>query len=71
MNLLERIQLALEFDDAVVTENITYSPIGAKMLNFSVNKNGIVLQFSIPESETSEGVFEDFIEHISAVVQNL
>lgn len=70
MTLLKRIQDVLEFEDVVVTENVTYSPIGTEMRNFSVNKRGVVLQFSIPKDETSEGVLEDFLEYIEATVQN-
>ena len=72
MSLLkERIETLLEFEDAVVAENIVETPTGRKMRNFAVNKHGIVLQFSIPEEETDEGVIEDFLEYIEATVADI
>lgn len=71
MTLLERIQHVLENEDVVVTERLSHSPTGTEMQEFSVNKGGVVLQFSIPKKETSEGAMEDFIEYIESAVGRL
>lgn len=68
MSLKERIEDRLEFEDVVVAENETETPTGKKMRNFSINKGGVVLQFSISTTETDEGVIEDFLEYIEATV---
>ena len=71
MSLKTRIEDRLEFDDVVVAENITETPTGRKMNNYAVNKHGVVLQFSIPSGTTDEGVIEDFLEYIEAMVNEI
>lgn len=71
MNLKERIETALAGQDVVVVNNKTETPTGRAMDNYVVNKHGVVLQFSIPEDNTDEGVVEDFIQYIVAQVKDV
>lgn len=71
MSLKTRIETMLEFEDVLVAENVTETPVGKKMDNYVVNKHGIVLQFSIPQDEKDEGVIEDFLEYIEATVSEI
>lgn len=71
MSLKERIETVLEFEDAVVAEKVTQNMAGKDMLNYAVNKHGIVLQFAIAADETDEGVIEDFLEYIEATVADV
>lgn len=68
MSLKTRIEDRLEFEDVVVAERITQNLAGKDMLNYAVNKHGVVLQFAIAADETDEGVIEDFLEYIEATV---
>jgi N-acetylglutamate synthase-like GNAT family acetyltransferase len=71
MSLKTRIEERLEFEDVVVAEKVTQNMAGKDMLNYAVNKHGIVLQFAISSDETDEGVIEDFLEYIEATVADI
>jgi predicted site-specific integrase-resolvase len=71
MSLKERIETVLEFEDVVVAEKVTQNMTGKDMLNYAINKHGVVLQFAIAADETDEGVIEDFLEYIEATVADL
>lgn len=71
MSLKERIETVLEFEDVVVAEKVTQNMAGKDMLNYAVNKHGVVLQFAIAADETDEGVIEDFLEYIEATVADV
>lgn len=71
MSLKERIETVLEFEDVVVAEKVTQNMAGKDMLNYAVNKHGVVLQFAIASDETDEGVIEDFLEYIEATVADV
>jgi N-acetylglutamate synthase-like GNAT family acetyltransferase len=54
-----------------VAEKVTQNMAGKDMLNYAVNKHGVVLQFAIAADETDEGVIEDFLEYIEATVADV
>lgn len=71
MSLKKRIEDMLEFEDVVVAEKVTQNMAGKDMLNYAVNKHGVVLQFAIAADETDEGVIEDFLEYVESSVADI
>lgn len=69
MSLKKEIVKVVGKDCSVGESHWTEPTTGRKMVTYSVNHKGVVLQYAIPEEEDEPGVIEDFLEHIAATVK--
>lgn len=69
MSLKAQIEELVGPDGAVGETFSTQSTTDRKMVTYSVNYKGVVLQYAIPEEEDDPGVIEDFLQHIEGTLK--
>ena len=69
MSLKQQIEEIVGVDGAVASQEWVETVTDRKMVTYSVNYKGVVLQYVIPEEETDPGVIEDFLQHIEATTR--
>ena len=69
MSLKEQIEEIVGADGAVGENKWVETTTDRKMVTYSVNYKGVVLQYVIPEEESDPGVIEDFLQHIEATTR--